>query len=148
MNKKMNVSRVEDFAEEMVKKIFIEADLGLCDVKKMFGGFGLSLDENFFAIVTDLGRGPTLYLKTTNDTEVEFIKNGSSKFSYMAKNELREINYYSIPERAYEDYKMFKHFVNLGLAASLEKKEEDYLKAKKNSKIKKVDIDKFFKDNY
>lgn len=143
MNKKMSENKVQSFAEEMLKRIFIEADLGMCDMKKMFGGFAISIDDNNFAIVTDLGKGPELYIKTSDDTEVEFIKNGSSKFSYLAKGSVREINYHSIPEVAYTNVEAFKHFINLGLAVSLEKKELELLEAKKKSS--KINIEDFLK---
>lgn len=145
MNKKMSENKVQGFAEEMLKKIFVEADLGMCDMKKMFGGYGISIDDNFFAIVTDLGRGPALYLKTSPETEKEFVVNGAAKFTYQAKGEDREINYHSLPEVAYDKISAFKHYVNLGLAVSLEKKELEYLRAKQKGG-KSDNFEDFFKE--
>lgn len=108
-------------AEEIVKKIYQEAELGLCDIKPMFGGYGLSLEQFFFGIITDLGNGPTLYLKTNPETEAEFLAYGGVPFTYRAKGQPRQLQYHSLPEQAFNKTQIFKHFIRLGLAAAMEK---------------------------
>jgi len=71
--------------------------LGAVRTKAMFGGFGLYLDDAFFAIVY---RG-RLYFKTSDATRPEFQRQGMKPFRPSARQTLG--TYYEVPAGVLED---------------------------------------------
>lgn len=78
------------------------APVGRCVSKRMFGGFGISIDGITFAIVADLGEGPQLWLKADEALQARFEAAGSQRFTYRAKGVERSAGYYSAPPDAME----------------------------------------------
>jgi len=65
--------------------------------KAMFGGYGISRDGAFFAVVSD----GVLYLKTNDRTRPWYLKEGMGPFRPNAKQTLK--NYFEVPDRALDD---------------------------------------------
>ena len=76
---------------------------GACEVRPMFGGWGISTDGCNIAIVADLGTGDTLWLKADDANRGAYEAAGCERFSYMAQGVRRSVNYYSAPAEAMED---------------------------------------------
>ena len=90
--------------------------LGLCQAKRMFGGFGLSVDGmNLGLIAWD-----TLYLKTNADTEPQWLAAGGESFVYEAKGKPMKLNYHTPPAEALES--PVSYFYD-GLEEAIERKE-------------------------
>ena len=76
------------------------ASVGPCELKRMFGGYGISTGGLTIAWVLDLGSGETLWLKADNETRGLYEAAGCERFTYMAKGVARTVNYYSAPAEA------------------------------------------------
>lgn len=76
------------------------AAAGPCVMKRMFGGYGISVDGLTLAIVADLGGGERLYLKADATSTPLFEAAGCERFLYQAKGVTKSIGYYSAPEAA------------------------------------------------
>jgi len=72
--------------------------MGPCVAKRMFGGWGLSVDGmNLGLIAWD-----TLYLKTNAQTEPQWLAVGGEPFMYDAKSKPMKLNYHTPPAEALE----------------------------------------------
>ena len=95
----MTVSR--DFADYCCDLL---TGAGPCVPKRMFGGWGISIDGLTIAILADLGKGEKLWLKASDGTRAQFEAAGAERFTYtMSRNGVsapRGMNYYSAPEEA------------------------------------------------
>jgi DNA transformation protein len=78
------------------------ASAGPLQARRMFGGFGISTGGLTFAIVADLGAGPTLWLKANENTRPLYEQAGCERFTYAMKGVPRSMDYYSAPEQAME----------------------------------------------
>ena len=80
------------------------ACLGPLRARRMFGGWGLSVDGLTVAIVADLGQGDRLWLKADADTRAQFEAAGCARFTYPMRqgDQLvdRSMNYYCPPDEA------------------------------------------------
>lgn len=121
MKTKKDKVELEEFCNDIIRRLSQNNELGLCDVKRMFGGYGVSLGDYFFGIVTNLGNGPEFYLKVNKETEPIFIAKGSHKFKYRKNEKEASIGYYSMPEEGYDNSKVFNYFSSLGLESSMSK---------------------------
>jgi DNA transformation protein and related proteins len=95
------------------------ASLGKCTAKRMFGGYGISVEGLTIAIVADLGNGLTLWLKADDESAARYEKAGCSKFTYLAKGVPRSVNYYSAPEDALESPQLMAPWARQALASAL-----------------------------
>ncbi len=91
----------KDFADYCCELL---ASAGPCAAKRMFGGWGISVDGLSIAIIADLGGGEKLWLKSSDDTRAQYVAAGSARFTYSStKNGVTRdmgMNYYSAPEEA------------------------------------------------
>ena len=92
---------------------------GPCVAKRMFGGWGISVDGMTIAILANLGGGDTLWLKANADTQAVFEAAGCQRFSYEAAGTTRGINYYSAPAEAMESPALMQPWARLALEAAL-----------------------------
>ncbi len=83
--------------------------------KRLFGGYGLSIDGNTFAIIAD----GQLFLKADAQTAETFEAAGCAILSYEAAGETRYLNYYLPPERALESAAAMQPWAELAWAAAL-----------------------------
>ena len=71
------------------------------EIRRMFGGKGLYLEENFFAILFD-GK---IYFKTSPANLPDYLASGSKPLVYQKKGKktVRLKNYYEVPPHVLED---------------------------------------------
>lgn len=99
------------------------ASVGPCIAKRMFGGWGLSVDGLTIAIVADLGSGEKLWLKADDGTRDRFEAAGCQRFSYPmrkgAEMVVRSMNYYSAPEDAMDSAHVMAPWARLAFDSAL-----------------------------
>lgn len=78
------------------------ASVGPGVARRMFGGWGISVDGITFAIIADLGDGERLWLKTDEHTLARFQAEGCPRFVYQAKGRDMALHYHAAPEAAME----------------------------------------------
>lgn len=91
------------------------AGLGSVRTRRMFGGFGLYLDEVFFAFIA----GETLYLKADAHTVERFRSAGSKPFAYDSGERSITMSYMSAPAEAMESAALMAPWARLALEAAL-----------------------------
>ena len=92
---------------------------GPCVARRMFGGWGISVDGMTIAILANLGGGDTLWLKANSDTQAVFEAAGCQRFTYEAAGTTRGLNYYSAPADAMESPALMQPWARLALEAAL-----------------------------
>ena len=99
------------------------SSLGRVQARRMFGGWGLSVDGLTVAIVTDLGDGDTLWLKADADTLARYEAAGCKRFSYPMRRggatRIQSMNYYSAPEDAMDSAAAMAAWAWLALQAAV-----------------------------
>jgi DNA transformation protein len=89
--------------------------LGPGQAKRMFGGFGLSVD----GMNLGLTAWNTLYLKTNADTEPRWLAAGCEPFVYQAKGKPMKLNYHTQPAEALESPALMPPWARLAMVAAL-----------------------------
>ncbi len=101
--------------------------------RRMFGGWGLSVDGLTIAIVADLGSGDRLWLKADADTRSIFEAAGCARFTYPMRqgDELvdRSLNYYAPPDEAMDAAHAMAPWARLALESALKARAAADLKA-------------------
>ena len=92
---------------------------GPCAARRMFGGYGISIDGLTLAILADLGAGEKLWLKADAASRPVFEAAGCQRFVYLAKDKLMSMNYYSAPDDAMEAPHLMAPWARLALQAAL-----------------------------
>ena len=109
-----------DFADYCCELL---ASVGPCQPKRMFGGWGISIDGLTIAIVTDLGSGDKLWLKADEASRSLFEAAGCGRFTYpMRKGDAlvsRSMNYYSAPDDAMDSPHAMAPWARLALDSAL-----------------------------
>lgn len=99
------------------------SSLGRVQARRMFGGWGLSVEGLTIAIVADLGDGDTLWLKADPDTLGRYEAAGCRRFSYPMRrgdtSVVQSMNYYSAPESAMDHAGAMAPWARLALEAAL-----------------------------
>lgn len=67
--------------------------------KKMFGGYGIFLDGQMFALIAN----STLYLKADKETEPDFKERGLGAFSYQKQGKEFKLSYFQAPEECLDN---------------------------------------------
>ena len=113
--------------------------IGPCVLRRMFGGFGISMDGLTVALMTDLGQGEKLWLKANDDTRAQFEAAGCQRFGYLREGVARSMNYYSAPEEAMDSPQQMAPWARLAWEAALKAKAKVTVKAKVKveAKVKK-----------
>jgi DNA transformation protein and related proteins len=106
----MSISK--DFASYCCELL---SSAGPCVVKRMFGGFGISVDSVSIAIIADLGAGEKLWLKGDEATRSQYSAAGCAMFVYDAKGVPRSMNYFSAPEDAMDSADAMRPWAALAL---------------------------------
>jgi DNA transformation protein and related proteins len=79
--------------------------------KRMFGGLGFYSNELFFAIANDAG----LYIKADTESAPLYKDNGAEPFTYAAKGNLVQLNYWSVPIEILEEAEALRRWVCIAL---------------------------------
>lgn len=105
-----------DFADYCCELL---ASAGPCTAKRMFGGWGISVDGMSIAIVANLGEGDKLWLKGDEDNRPQWVAAGCARFTYSStKNGVTRdmgMNYYSAPEEAMDSPDAMRPWARLAL---------------------------------
>ncbi|MBL0917227.1 MAG: TfoX/Sxy family protein [Hydrogenophaga sp.] len=91
------------------------SSLGPVTARRMFGGWGLSVDGLNVGIVA----WDTLFLKTNAETEPRWLAAGSRPFLYEAKGKSVRLNYHTPPDEAMEAPGLMAPWARLALQAAL-----------------------------
>lgn len=89
--------------------------LGPCRARRMFGGWGLSVDGLNVGIIA----WDTLYLKTNAETQPAWLAAGARAFVYEAKGRPVALNYHTVPAEAMESPELMLPWARLALQAAL-----------------------------
>jgi DNA transformation protein len=91
------------------------APLGRVRSRKMFGGWGLYVDELFIALIAF----DRLYLKVDDDSRARFEAEGCEPFVYEAKGKRISVGYWSAPPEAMESPALMLPWARLAMQAAL-----------------------------
>ncbi len=89
--------------------------LGPVVARRMFGGWGLSVDGMNIGIVA----WDTLYLKTNATTEPVWLAAGAMPFVYEAKGKPMKLHYHTPPDEALESPALMLPWARLALEAAV-----------------------------
>lgn len=123
-------SRHDEFAHYCCELL---SAVGPCDLRRMFGGYGISTDGLTIAILADLGQGEKLWLKAGPESTAQWESAGCERFTYMAQGKPRSMGYYSAPDEAMESVSEMAPWARLALAAALAARQPKSRRAAKAS---------------
>jgi len=89
--------------------------LGPCVARRMFGGWGISVDGMNVAIIA----WDTLFLKTNAETEPQWLAAGAQPFVFEAKGKRMKLNYHTPPAEALESPALMLPWARLALQAAV-----------------------------
>ena len=91
------------------------ADFGPVTIRRMFSGFGISVDGTNFALALRSG----LYLRADDQTIPRFEAEGSKPFQYQTRARIVTVlSYWQLPERLYDDPEQLTGWARAALAAA------------------------------
>jgi DNA transformation protein len=91
------------------------APLGAVRARRMFGGWGLYLDEVFLAIIAF----ERLYLKANVNTQAQFEQAQCEPFVFEAKGKAMTMGYWTAPAEALDSPALMEPWARLALQAAL-----------------------------
>ncbi|MBL8317398.1 MAG: TfoX/Sxy family protein [Burkholderiaceae bacterium] len=92
------------------------APLGHARARRMFGGWGLYVDELFIALISD----DRLYLKADPQSQDEFRRAGSEPFSYSSRDRAAvTLGYWSAPDEAMDSPQAMQPWARLAMASAV-----------------------------
>lgn len=83
--------------------------------RRMFGGWGLYVDDVFVGLIT----GETLYLKVDEQTVGRFEAAGCGRFVYSARGRQQALGFWTVPPEAMDSPRLMEPWARLALAAAL-----------------------------
>jgi DNA transformation protein len=105
-------SALPDFVLHCVELL---APTGAVRINRMFGGYGLYVDEVFIAVISR----ERLYLKTAPETRTRLEAEGCEPFRYSKDGEEVSLSYWSAPADAMESPALMLPWARLALQAAL-----------------------------
>ena len=99
------------FAQQVVGLL---TPIGPARARRMFGGFGIFMDDLMFALIAD-GR---LYLKVDDETMPTFEGAGSEPFTYRRQGREISMSYWLAPAGSLDDMEALSPWAELALAAA------------------------------
>jgi DNA transformation protein len=107
------------------------SDFGPVTIRRMFSGFGISVDGTNFALALRGG----LYFRADDQTIDRFKAEGSSPFQYQTRAKTVTVaSYWQLPERLYDDPHDLTEWARAALAAAQRAALSKSLKARKTAK--------------
>lgn len=91
------------------------SSLGPVTARRMFGGWGLSVDGMNVGLIA----WETLFLKTNADTEPVWRAAGASPFVYEARGRRMQLHYHTPPDEALESPALMVPWARLALQAAV-----------------------------
>lgn len=86
-----------------------------CKSRRMFGGWGISVDGLTFAIIAF----DQLYLKADAQTQAQFVAAGCAPFEYEARGKKMQLRYYVGPPEALESAAEMRDWARMAFEAAL-----------------------------
>lgn len=122
----------KDFADYCCELL---SGVGKPTAKRMFGGWGISVEGMSIAWLLDLsdkgtGSNEKLYLKASDATRAQYEAAGCQRFVYDVKGVPKSVNYYAAPDDAMESPDAMLSWARLALRCALEAKATAKPKAK------------------
>ncbi|MBT9491461.1 MAG: TfoX/Sxy family protein [Paucibacter sp.] len=105
------------------------APLGALRSRRMFGGFGIYVDELFIAIIAF----DQLFLKVDEQTRPLFEAAGCAPFQYEREGQVMRLGYFAAPEDAMESPMLMADWGRLAIAAALRTRSAAKKKASKKT---------------
>ncbi len=110
--------------------------------KRMFGGWGISVDGVTIAVIADLGKlggsNQKLYLKVDDVTKAQFAAAGGKRFEMVSKDgKPLGMNYFTTPDETMESPEAMLLWARLALNVALDAKAKTKPKAAKVPSIPK-----------
>jgi len=91
------------------------SDFGPVTIRRMFSGFGISVDGTNFALALRSG----LYFRTDEQTIAQFEAEGSKPFEYQTRSKTVTVNsYWQLPARLFDDTEELALWARSALAAA------------------------------
>ena len=91
------------------------SDFGPVTIRRMFSGFGISVDGTNFALALRGG----LYMRADGETIPRFEAEGSKPFQYQTRSKTVTVaSYWQLPERLYDDPEELTGWARAALAAA------------------------------
>lgn len=115
----------KDFADYCCELL---SGVGAPVAKRMFGGWGISVDGVTIAVIADLtpkgtGSNEKLYLKVDQVTKQQFEAAGGQRFEMTSKDgKLMGMNYFTTPDETMESPDAMLPWARLALSSALEAK--------------------------
>jgi DNA transformation protein and related proteins len=107
-----SMSRNADFATYCAELL---APAGEVRSKRMFGGYGLYVDDLFVAIIA----ADALYLKVDEQSQPRFQEAGSSRFEYTRQGKPQGMGFWTVPAQAMDSPALMRPWVQLAMDAAL-----------------------------
>lgn len=101
-----------DFADYCCELL---GSLGEVQARRMFSGWGLSVDGLTIAIIA----WDRLYLKANAQTQPHFAAAGCQLFEYEAQGKTRRLHYYTAPDSALESRAAMQAWADLAMQAAV-----------------------------
>jgi DNA transformation protein and related proteins len=124
----------KDFADYCCELL---AGVGSPLAKRMFGGWGISVDGVTIAVIADLtklgGANEKLYLKVDEVTKTQFEAAGGKRFEMESKGKSVGMNYYTTPDETMESTDAMLPWARMALNVALDAKAKAKPKAAKVS---------------
>jgi DNA transformation protein and related proteins len=89
--------------------------LGRTRSKRMFGGWGLYVDELFIALIAQ----ERLYLKANANTQAQFVAAGGEAFVFHNKDQAISTHYFTVPAEAMDSAALMLPWARLAQQAAL-----------------------------
>lgn len=91
------------------------ADFGPVTLRRMFSGYGISVDGTNFALALRAG----LYFRADEETIAQFEAEGCGPFQYQTRAKTVKVNsYWQLPERLFDDSEELAVWARLALGAA------------------------------
>lgn len=125
----------KDFADYCCELL---SSVGPCKARRMFGGWGISVDGLTLAILADLspqGAGPQalLYLKANDATRAQYEAAACKRFVYNMRGVDKGLNYYAAPDEAMESPDAMRAWAQLAYGCALQAQaDKEALRLKKS----------------
>lgn len=107
MGPKISSDEFLDYVIDTISPLYI------AKARKMFGGYGLYINDKIFALIIQ----QELYFKA--GTFAEFFKKFDSEpFSYEKRGKIVKLPYWKVPSEILEDQELLEQWLNVSLQAS------------------------------
>ncbi len=108
------------------------APLGALRSRRMFGGFGIYVDDLFIALIAF----DQLFLKADAQTRPLFEAAGCTPFQYEREGQVMRLGYFAAPEDAMESPMLMADWGRLAIAAALRARAAPKKKSRKQAPCK------------